>query len=232
MDAMLDHLNGKASVYEVEYRIQAKDGKYRWYYDLGKIAEHDDSGKPLVVAGIVFDITEKKETQLDLEHKNEILAEMSVIDGLTKISNYRALIEHLKGRMAYANRINSPLCIALFDIDDFKKVNDSKGHICGNNVIVDIAEIFKNYTRDSDFVGRYGGEEFMVIFSDTDLATGEKKSNRDRQAVENHPFAEGVKITISGGIQQFDGESLIELIDLADKHLYEAKKNGKNQIAS
>ena len=96
MDAMRDHLYGKADVYEVEYRIRAKDGKYKWYYDRGKITQYDDNGKPLFLAGIVFDITEKKETQLELECKNKILAEISSIDGLTKISNHRTLIEHLK----------------------------------------------------------------------------------------------------------------------------------------
>ncbi len=95
MDSMLNHLYHDAEVYEAEYRIQAKDGTYRWYYDRGKITQYDDEGKPFFLAGIVFDITEKKETQMELEHKNRILSEMSYIDGLTNISNHRTLIEHL-----------------------------------------------------------------------------------------------------------------------------------------
>jgi PAS domain S-box-containing protein len=71
MDAMIDHLHGKTAVYEVEYQIRTKDGKYRWYYDRGAITQHDDSGKPVFLAGIVFDITEKKEMQMDLEYKNK-----------------------------------------------------------------------------------------------------------------------------------------------------------------
>lgn len=232
MDAMLNHLHGKASVYEVEYWIKAKDGKYRWYYDRGKITRYDDTGKPLFLAGIVFDITAKKQMQLELEHKNTILAEMSAIDGLTKISNHRTLIEYLKASISDANRTNKSLSIALFDVDDFKKVNDEKGHVFGDQVLVDVAAIINKSIRKSDFAGRYGGEEFMVIFPNTDLAVATKISERIRQAVEFYSFVEGIKITISGGVKQYEGENFTELIHLSDKHLYEAKKNGKNQIKS
>lgn len=86
------------------------------------------------------------------------------IDRLTKIGNYRTLIEHLKTEMAEASRTSSPLSIAIFDIDNFKKVNDSKGHVCGDQVLVDVASIMNNSIRGTDHVGRYGGEGFMVIF--------------------------------------------------------------------
>jgi len=149
MDAMRDHLYGKADVYEVEYRIRAKDGKYKWYYDRGKITRYDDNNKPVFLAGIVFDITEKKEIQLELEQKNRILAEISSLDGLTKIGNHRMLIEHLKSEAADASRTGKPLSIAIFDIDDFKKVNDSKGHVYGDQVLVDVASIMKKLIRSS-----------------------------------------------------------------------------------
>lgn len=121
MDAMLNHLHGKANVYEAEYRILAKDGKYRWYYDRGKITQYDDSGKPKFLAGIVFDISEKKELELELQIKNEILAEQATIDVLTKINNHRSLIDRLRSEIADASRMAKPLSIAIFDIDDFKK---------------------------------------------------------------------------------------------------------------
>ena len=230
MNIMTDHLNGKTTVYEAEYRIRTKNGKYKWYYDRGKVTKHDDNGKPLFLSGIVFDITEKKETQLELEYKNKILAEMSTIDGLTKINNHRALAEYLKAEVSDANRTNNPLSVAIFDIDDFKKVNDSKGHIYGDQVLIDVAANIKNSIRISDVAGRYGGEEFMVIFPNTDLETATKISERIRQAIESYSFVDGLKITISGGIKEYEREDMTELINLADKNLYKAKKNGKNQI--
>ena len=231
MSAMEDHLAGKSAVYEVEYRIQTKGGKYKWYYDLGKVTQRDESGKPLFLAGIVFDITEKKETYLELELKNKILAEFSITDALTKIGNYRTLIDHLNANIARSIRTGSFLSIAIFDIDEFKKVNDTKGHIYGDQVLADVAQILKKTVRDTDFLGRYGGEEFMVIFPDTGLASAMQVSERIRGAVENHSFVEGLKITISGGVRQFEGEALTDFIRLADTHLYEAKARGKNQIA-
>ncbi len=232
MDIMRNHLYGKADVYEAEYRIQTKDGNYKWYYDRGKITQYDDSGKPLFLAGIVFDITEKREIQLELEQKNKILSEMSLIDGLTKIGNHRILMEHLKAGTAEAGRTGNPLSIAMFDIDDFKKVNDSKGHVNGDKVLVDIAEIIKSNIRETDFAGRYGGEEFMVIFPNTDLAEAKKISERIRQAVESHQFPEGLMITISGGIKQYRAADLTDFIHEADTNLYKAKKNGKNQVVA
>lgn len=231
MQNMSDHLVGKSSVYEVEYRIQTKDGQYKWYYDLGKITERDARGKPLFVAGMVFDITVMKETQLELVLKNAMLAKMSATDGLTQISNYRTLIEHLTQAMEEVARSEAPLSLAIFDIDDFKRVNDSKGHIFGDQVLVDVASLIKKSIRSSDCVGRYGGEEFMVLFPNTDLDTAVQISQRIKQAIEAYPFSEGVTITISGGVQQYAGEAMNEFIHLADKQLYRAKARGKNQIA-
>lgn len=232
IDAMKDHLYGKKDVYEVEYRIQAKDGSYKWFYDRGKITQVDDSGKPIFVAGIVFDITEKKEMQLELEYKNKMLSELSSIDGLTNIQNRRKLIEHLEVEIVEARRTNRPLSIAFFDIDDFKKVNDNKGHVYGDKVLIDIASIIKNSIRATDFTGRYGGEEFMVIYPNTPLPLAEKITERIRQVIMNHEFIDGLKITISGGVGEYYYETITEFINSVDKKLYMAKRNGKNKIVS
>lgn len=230
MSAMKDHLYGKASVYEVEYRIRTKEGKYRWYYDRGRITKYDENERPLFLAGIVFDITEKKQTQQELEAKNKILEEISSIDGLTKIGNHRTLMEYLKNSMISSDRTGSPLSVAIFDIDDFKKVNDSKGHVYGDQVLAGLADIIKKNIRETDLAGRYGGEEFMVVFTSADLQTAANISERIREMVENHSFGEGLHITVSGGVKQYKAEKTTELIHLADMNLYEAKKKGKNQI--
>lgn len=232
MNVMLNHLRGKTKVYEVEYRIQAKDGKYKWYYDMGKITQYDAEGKPVLLAGIVFDITKRKESEIDLENKNKILTEQAILDGLTKINNRRALSEKLKSEISYSSKMIKPLSVAIFDIDDFKKINDSKGHVYGDKVIVGIANIINKSIRDTDFVGRYGGEEFIVIFPNTDLANASKIAERIRKSVEENEFVEGLKTTISGGVKQYSGENLMDFVNFADMNLYEAKKRGKNKIVN
>lgn len=230
MQAMLDHLHGKAAVYETEYRIKTKQGDYKWYYDRGKVTQYDANGKPAFLAGIVFDITEKKENELDLKKKNRLLSQMSSVDGLTKISNHRTLIDYLKSMKDRADYTGQPLSVALFDIDDFKSVNDRKGHIYGDQVLVQIASILKDSVRDTDMAGRYGGEEFMIVFPDTDLDRAIKISDRIRQSVERFSFFDDISVTISCGIRQYQSETVTEMIDAADKNLYQAKRNGKNQV--
>ena len=230
MGAMIDHLYGNANVYEVEYRIKTKYGNYKWYYDRGRITQYDTDGKPLFLAGIVFDITEKKEMQIDLEIKNRILVEQSSTDGLTKVKNHRALIEHLKSETEYSLKTKSPLSIAIFDIDNFKNINDSKGHVYGDKVLIDVARIMEINTRETDLVGRYGGEEFMIVFSEIGLKDAQSIAEHIRQAIEQHCFSDCIRITISGGVYEYTGGSLIDLIKAADINLYEAKKQGKNRI--
>lgn len=230
MEAMSNHLQGKAKVYEVEYRIKTKKGEYKWYYDRGSITKRDKDGRPLFLAGIVFDITEKKEMQLDLELKNRILSEQSSIDGLTQIKNHRAIIEHLKKEMDNSNINSQPVTVVMFDVDNFKNVNDTLGHLFGDGVLVEIARLIKTNIRETDLVGRYGGEEYMVVFSNTNVHDAAVISERIRQAVENCDFGHGFKITISGGVKQYSGEELSELINAADINLYNAKNSGKNRI--
>jgi diguanylate cyclase (GGDEF)-like protein len=113
---------------------------------------------------------------------------MSSIDGLTKISNHRTLIECLKAGIIDADRTNRPLSIAFFDLDDFKQVNDSKGHVCGDRVLVDVAAITRQSIWDTDIAGRYGGEEFMVVFSNADLVTASNAAERIRKPLKTWRF--------------------------------------------
>lgn len=232
MDTMLAHLQGIEAVYEVEYRIRTKDGRYKWYYDRGKITQYDQDGKPLFLAGIVFDITERKEMQQELEYKNRILAEQSSTDGLTKVKNHRSLIEHLKQVMLAARLSHDPLSLAMIDLDDFKKVNDSKGHLYGDKVLTDIAAIMEKGIRTTDLVGRYGGEEFMIVLSKTSLADAVIVLERIRQTIEQHGFDGGIQVTISCGVKELGEEDLSEFIHGADLCLYEAKKLGKNRVVA
>lgn len=168
--------------------------------------------------------------QLELERKNEILAVESTTDGLTNLNNHRAIIDKLQREIANSSINNSPLVIAIFDLDDFKRVNDTKGHVIGDKVLKKTADNIMKSIRGTDHAGRYGGEEFLVIFPGTELDNAINVAERIRKAVEDNINVDELSITISGGLWQYTGEKMSELVNLADKNLYKAKRNGKNQI--
>ncbi|MDD4094700.1 MAG: sensor domain-containing diguanylate cyclase [Oscillospiraceae bacterium] len=230
MDAMLAHLYKGAPVYEAEYRILCKDGSYRWYYDRGRITRRGADGKPLFLAGIVFDVTERKQRQIELEQLNRELSEKTQIDELTQIKNQRAILARIKNEMELSIRTGGKLSILMLDIDDFKRVNDNYGHVIGDTVLADVAAIISRSVRDKDLAGRYGGEEFLVVLSGADAKTAKSVANRIVRSVEANTFQENVRVTISCGIGLFEKESMPELIDKADKNLYEAKRQGKNRV--
>lgn len=230
MDAMTLNMLGKTNVYECEYRIQTKDNGWRWFYDRGKVTKRDKDGKPLFAAGIVFDITERKKQELELENKNEILLKQSLIDTLTEINNRKAIMEKLEIRINQATNHGSPLSIAMFDIDKFKHINDTKGHIFGDKVLKETANIISCTIRQMDSAGRYGGEEFLLIFPNTVKSDAIAVCNRIRKNIEMFDFGDGFKVTISGGVAEYNQTSLSEFIDCADKKLYEAKNSGRNRI--
>lgn len=230
MKSMSAHLRGESHVYEVEYRIRTKAGDYKWYYDRGRITKYDDKGRPEFLAGIVFDITEKKLKEQSLEINNKILEAQSLTDGLLQINNRRAVVEFLQKEINTSQQTGRPLSIAMLDLDHFKKINDTKGHVFGDKVLIDTAKIIQENIRETDFLGRYGGEEFLVIFKNTKADLGRTIAERIRSSIEAHCFEEGVKVTISGGVYEYHGSSLSDFIHEADTNLYAAKNQGRNRI--
>ncbi len=229
-DAMRQNMAGTTDVYECEYRIQARDGSWKWFYDRGKVTQRDAHGKAEFAAGIVFDITEKKERALQLEHENKLLEAENVTDALTRIKNRKAVLAELESWLTEARHCSQPMAIAMFDIDHFKNVNDSKGHVFGDQILRVTANIIAGNIRAQDTVGRYGGEEFLVLFPNTDQASASLVCERIRARVAVFAFDEGLKITISGGLALYQGESITAFIDRADQKLYQAKASGRNRI--
>jgi diguanylate cyclase (GGDEF)-like protein/PAS domain S-box-containing protein len=230
MEAMLLHIQDKKSVYEAEYRIRAKDETWKWFYDRGKITQRDDSGKPVFVAGIVFDLSAQKEKEKELEKKNEILKHDSQTDALTGIKNRKTIMHELEGWVVESSINKAPLSIIMLDIDRFKILNDSKGHVFGDHVLKEVAGVISRSLRGLDTIGRYGGEEFIVILPKTAKENAISVAERIRTNVASYNFGEGVNVTISGGVKEYHGEELTELIDGADKKLYEAKNAGRNIV--
>jgi len=167
----------------------------------------------------------------ELREKNELLEELSITDGLTQLSNRQHLMNRLDEEISRASRYGTELTIILFDIDDFKVVNDTHGHLMGDEVLVRISQIIKENIRQSDIVGRYGGEEFMVVLPQTSVEEAFTVGDKIRVAIEAERFHnDSFCVTISGGISSHAYIKKSRMINVADAKLYEAKSTGKNKI--
>ena len=230
MKNMKDHMDNLTNVYEVEYRIKAKDGTYKWFYDSGKVTQRDKNNQAVLAAGIVFDITQKKLNEMRLiEEKKKLITE-SLTDPLTGILNRRAILEELSQRMNHHLYDFEHLSILMLDIDFFKKINDNYGHIVGDKVLIKVSEIISQLIRGFDTVGRYGGEEFLVILPNTNSENAYKAAERIRKKIEETEFDDIEHLTVSIGFTSYADESIEILINKADQNLYEAKRTGRNKV--
>ncbi len=230
MQSMENVLKGLSLVYEVEYRIKSKNGVWKWYYDRGAVTKLAMDGKPLIISGIVFDISHQKEIEEKLLLQNKALEEMAAIDGLTGLFNHKVIFDKLTVEINRAKRYNNKLTVCMLDIDNFKMINDAYGHLIGDDVIMMVADKIKTNIRNTDIAGRYGGEEYVVVFPETGLQSAFFVANRIRKDVEEALLEQGIRVTISGGISEFCGQSENELIYEADSRMLIAKKSGKNKI--
>ncbi len=155
-------------------------------------------------------------------------------DFLTKLFNKRAINEHLNLKEAEFERYGHTYCIGMLDLDHFKTINDTYGHEAGDAVLIAFAKILKLEARNTDIVGRYGGEEFIVILEETDLAGAKVFCEKVRAHVEQAHFmyqGERIAVTVSIGIaQRNEYPSLKKALKGADEQLYEAKRKGRNRV--
>ncbi len=182
-------------------------------------------------------VTDLKRSSEALQEANRQLHESSIIDRLTGLYNYAHFMDELRKEHARASRNRSNFGVILFDLDEFKKVNDTWGHEKGNILLKAVADILKASARQMDTVGRYGGEEFAVLMPDSNGAEREA-AERMRKKIEATEFTgiadRPLRITISGGVVTYPlhTKNLDELLDRADKGLYKAKNNGRNRTCS
>ncbi len=159
------------------------------------------------------------------------LEKAAVTDPLTGAANRLQCDKWLKSATEQARVFNTPISLILFDIDDFKKVNDTFGHNAGDNVLIQIAEIVRSMVRNSDIFARWGGEEFVILQMGTPFEGTITFAQRLRKEIESSTFKDIGQITISLGVAQYDGTGSIEaFIKKADDAMYEAKKQGKNRV--
>ncbi|GAA0178950.1 hypothetical protein SH2C18_19150 [Clostridium sediminicola] len=163
-----------------------------------------------------------------LKTREKLLLEETSKDFLTKAYNRSFSMKKL--RDLSANKV--PYSIIMCDIDFFKKINDTYGHVVGDKVLIESVKVMKSVVSNNDYVCRYGGEEFLIIVTDNNSKTVVSMAKKLRIAIENHKFTDGIRITISCGVgvNNLKDHSSEGLIKSADENLYKAKNNGRNRV--
>lgn len=212
----------KQESFEMEYRLKRKDGIYRWINDRGVpyyIEDHEFAG----YIGSCMDVTDKVEGQK--------MRDLAQKDGLTGIYNRQYFEQLANVEFSKSKRFHSDLCIAMIDIDKFKTINDTYGHYAGDLVLKTVAKIIDESIRAFDLLGRFGGDEFVLLLSNTNLAEAALIVSRLKHILENTEIIYNnsvIHISASFGLYQMHNEEQLEKVIIeADKKLYEIK-NSRN----
>jgi diguanylate cyclase (GGDEF)-like protein len=206
--------------------------------DIAKLFElgaNDYISKPFFSTELIARIKTHTRLKLITEglmEANKKLVFSATHDDLTKVYNRHAIFNFLENDILRIKRTNENLSIIMFDIDYFKEINDTYGHLAGDNVLCRVVQIVKDTIREIDLIGRYGGDEFIIILPNTKLKRAKDIAKRILTRIEDEKYDNiDMKITLSIGLSEYvNGETLDKFIEKVDKALYEAKESGKNCI--
>jgi diguanylate cyclase (GGDEF)-like protein/PAS domain S-box-containing protein len=221
--------DGEIDAYEIEKRYLHKDGTIVWVQLTASLLRNE-SGKPYQIIKQVQDITGRKQLEFDLERQAHT-------DYLTGLANRRHFLKLAEHEFAHVRRYGGDLAVAMLDLDHFKNINDSYGHQVGDIVLKTLAALCHQMLRNVDVIGRIGGEEFAILFPETDMQEAHEIVERLRIAIANKdvPTAENgaIRFTASIGIATYtpSDADIDILLNRADKALYEAKMTGRNRVA-
>lgn len=179
-------------------------------------------------------LKEADTTIIKLQEEILQLEKESNIDPLTKLYNKRTLLKDLETILDFGKDKNLDLSLIIFDLDDFKHINDTYGHIAGDKTLIYVAKVLKNSLRSEVKTYRFGGEEFVIVLNRIDIQKAKKIANRILKTISESKLIyknNTIKITMSGGITAHKAKDTIDsIIERADKALYKAKDNGKNRV--
>jgi two-component system, cell cycle response regulator len=219
----------------LEIELQHKDG-HKISALVSAAYRQNENGEIIGVQGTMRDISAIKQAEAERLRAKEF-EEISITDPLTKIYNRRFLYEAAEKEIERAKRSSSSLSVILFDIDHFKNVNDTYGHLTGDQVLINLVILCQQYIRSMDIFTRFGGEEFVILMPDTNGKSAGETAERLRKIVDGKSMTRSgttaVSVTISLGITNWYPENPIEinaLLDQADQALYKAKEAGRNQV--
>lgn len=210
------------SYVHTEFRIRHSDGSMRWIESRSTPEKEADGG--ILWTGILLDITKRMEAE-------EKVRTMAITDGLTGINNRQEFSRLLNNEIERAVRYDTPLTLIMYDLDHFKLVNDRFGHDTGDDVLRTVVRLTNDNIRSTDFHGRWGGEEFMVLLPQTTLEAALDVAEKLRLAVAGHQFNQVGTVTASYGVAELTPqENARSLAQRVDEALYRAKDRGRNRV--
>ncbi len=169
---------------------------------------------------------------------HQVIYQLTIYDPLTETFNRRYLLEFLERELVRSSRHKRPLSVVMMDLDHFKSINDTQGHLCGDAILREFSSRIKKTVRRDELFARYGGEEFVLILPETNKEGAEVVAERMRKLIGELPFefeGQSLPITVSLGISITNGDEKYtpnQILQLADEKLYQAKKKGRNRVAS
>ena len=213
----------------MEYRYECAGGSYNWFSDHAVLI-CGDRGEPVEIVGAVLDITERKQTE-------EALRTLSLADELTGLYNRRGFFTLAEKQLRIANRMKKKMLLLFADLDDLKWINDNMGHSEGDTALIDVANILKKTFRESDFVARIGGDEFVVLAIESEEVNVEVLGRRLEENLRayNAERERSYDLSISAGVSRFNPESqcsIDELIGKADKYMYRHKRKKTRRLTT
>lgn len=241
-DLLIENIREDKEITKNELELKKLDGtEFTGLVSVIPSIYHDEE----VIICCIIDMTEHKRTEETLKKNNEYIIELnkelmvmnnnlmnkSIRDGLTNLYNHQHMNEILEEKIQEVENSRINLCLMMIDIDHFKLVNDKFGHLFGDKVLAAVAGLIVKNTRYNDAIGRYGGEEFIVILPEISLEPAAIIAENIRKSVVEHNYGKkDLSVTISIGVAQYTGETANALINKADKLLYRAKTNGRNRV--
>lgn len=169
--------------------------------------------------------------ELEAEQHAEKLHRLAIRDGMTGIFNHTFMEQYISDAINRSKRSRNPLALLMIDVDFFKRINDTFGHNAGDDVLKELIHVLSNSTRSTDYLGRWGGDELVLLLTDTNLLGAAKLAEKLRQLVAEHKFPHCKHLTISLGASQYrDHDTSVSLVERADASMYRSKRGGRNRV--
>jgi diguanylate cyclase (GGDEF)-like protein/PAS domain S-box-containing protein len=237
--SVADRLESEGMLPVYERTMVRKDGS-RIKVEINVAMIHDVAGNPLYIQSVVRDITERKRLEQQLRENLAEMEDIAMRDSLTALLNRRAISDQVDAEWHRSARQQEPMCLLLIDLDNLKEINDQHGHNTGDEALLTLAGALRRAKRRYDWMGRWGGDEFLMVLPSTNLVEAQEIAERLRSIIEGTQLGEKdgqpIWVQASLGIACYSGRpgeeiSQEQLLVQADEALYKAKEDGRNRVA-